>query len=315
MFFLNNTDRLTEESIRFCNAATIMIKLQETKFLISSTYKVKKEMSKEKYCFNVPEEGSLAPTILDYCFNKSTQDFLVNSGLTKGMKVLELGCSSGKMSCWIARQVGEQGQVIAIDNNPIEIEAARKYAHEQKLNNVNFQCLNVYDIETLKTTFDLIYCRFILHHLVKPRSVIQAIYTLLKTNGIAVIEEGIVNHAFTYPYNIAFGNERFEILDHHDNLEDKRRDGNFGIKLYHSLYHAGFKNLNLNIVAPSLITRDEKFMLRLGLIYSKQSAIENGLTEKEWENKMHQLDQLIEDDAAVVGFYQSVQVSGIKISL
>lgn len=127
-----------------------------------------------------------------------------------------------------------------------------------------------------------------------------------------MIEEGIVNHAFSYPYNIAFGNERFTILDHHDNFEGKQRDGNFGIKLYHSLYHARFKNLNLNIVAPSLITRDEKAMLRLVLIYSKQSALESGLTEEEWQKKLHQLDQLIEDDAAAVGFFQSVQVSGIK---
>lgn len=88
-------------------------------------------MSKEKYCFDVPEGGSQAPTILDYCFNESTQAFLIKAGLTKGMKVLELGCNSGKMSCWIASQVGEQGQVIAIDNNPLEIEAARKYAREK----------------------------------------------------------------------------------------------------------------------------------------------------------------------------------------
>ena len=58
--------------------------------------------------------------------------------------------------------------------------------------------------------------------------------------------------------------------------------------------------------------KTEKAMLRGGLIDSKQSALENGLSEKEWEGKMQQLEHLIEDESAIVGFYQSVQVSGIK---
>lgn len=109
-------------------------------------------------------------------------------------------------------------------------------------------------------------------------------------------------------------NERFEILDHHDNFEGKQRDGNFGVKLYHSFYQEGFIDLTLNLVAPTLISKGEKSMLKPGFIDSKQSAIENGMTEKAWKEKLHQLNQLIENDSAIVGFYQSAQVSGTKRS-
>jgi SAM-dependent methyltransferase len=267
---------------------------------------------KVKYCFNIPEGGSQSLGILDYCFNESTQAFLLKSGLSQGMKVLEIGCGSGKMSCWIAKKIGQDGQLIAIDNSQNQIEAALAYADSNKLTNAFFKCHDAYDICDLNTTFDLVYCRFVLHHLSQPREVINNIHALLKPNGIAVIEEGIVNNAFTYPYNTAFGNERFEILDRHENFEGKQRDGNFGIKLWHTLNQAGFNKLLLNIVSPALTSKTEKAMLKPGLIDSKQNALENGLSEKAWQNQLNQLNQLIEDDSAIVGFYQSIQVSGIK---
>ncbi len=231
------------------------------------------------------------------------------------MKVLEIGCGSGKMSCWIAKQIGDSGRLIAIDNNQNQVKAALTFATHKKINNVLFKCFDAYDISKLNTTFDLIYCRFVLHHLSRPREVINNIHALLKPNGIAVIEEGIVNHAFTYPYNIAFGNERFDIVDHHNNFEGVQRDGNFGIKLWHSMHNAGFNRLSLNIVSPALTSKTEKAMLRPGLIDSKQSVLEGGLSEEAWEKQMQQLDQLIEDESAIIGFYQSAQVSGVKRQL
>ncbi len=267
---------------------------------------------KDKYCFNIPKGGSKSLDILDYCFNESTQTFLLKSGLDYGMKVLEIGCGSGKMSDFIAKQIGDNGQLIAIDNNQNQTNAAHDFATYNKINNVLFKCFDAYDILELNTKFDLIYCRFVLHHLSRPREVIKNIYSILKPGGIAVIEEGIVNHAFTYPYCTAFGNERFDITDRHNNFEGVQRDGNFGIKLWQSMHHAGFNNLSLNIVSPALTSKTEKAMLRGGLIDSKQCALENGVSEKEWEEKMQQLDYLIEDESAIVGFYQSVQVCGIK---
>mgnify|MGYP003951976069 CR=1 FL=1 len=266
----------------------------------------------DKYCFNIPEGGSKSLDILDYLFNNTTQTRLVNSGLNKGMNVLEIGCGSGVMSCWIAKQIGSDGALTAIDNSQNQIDAAKLYAHNNETTNIDFRCLDANDILPLDMKFDFIYCRFVLHHLLKPREVIKNIYSLLNPGGIAAIEEGIVNHAFTYPYTTAFGNERFNILDQHNNFEGKQRDGNFGIKLWHSMHNTGFNHLSLNIVSPALTSKTDKMMLKPGLIDSKQSALESGLSEKAWEEKMQQLDQLIEDESAIVGFYQSVQVSGVK---
>ena len=46
-------------------------------------------MMDDKYSFNIPEGGSKSMDVLDYSFNKTTCNFLIKSGLTDGMKILE----------------------------------------------------------------------------------------------------------------------------------------------------------------------------------------------------------------------------------
>ena len=78
------------------------------------------------------------------------------------------------------------------------------------------------------------------------------------------------------------------------------------------MHHTGFNDLSLNIVSPVLVTRSEKSMLKSGLIDAKQSALESGISEEKWLNKLEKLENVIDDDSAIVGFYQSAQVGGVK---
>ena len=269
-------------------------------------------MTDEQYAFDMPEGGSQGLDILDYCFNTTTQTFLQNSGLKQGMQVLEIGCGSGVMSTWIAQQIGPNGHLIAIDNNTEQLKAAQKYADRLGLSNIDFHEWDVNCIEAIGQSFDLIYCRFVLHHLIKPRSALESFYNLLRSGGIVACEEGIVNNGFSYPYNQAFGNERFNIIDYHANWEGTERDPNFGIKLYHSLHQQGFHNLTTQLIAPLLTTYQEKQLLKPGILEFKRNYLEQGHTEQNWQNLLDDLEQLIANDSAIVAFYQSMQVSGIK---
>jgi ubiquinone/menaquinone biosynthesis C-methylase UbiE len=40
------------------------------------------------------------------------------SGVKEGMKVLEVGCGSGAFTTFVARAVGREGQVFALDIQP-----------------------------------------------------------------------------------------------------------------------------------------------------------------------------------------------------
>jgi SAM-dependent methyltransferase len=58
--------------------------------------------------------------------------------LQPGMKVLDIGCGPGRLTIPIARQVGPQGEVVAIDLQPGMLRRARQKAQAAGLNNVRF---------------------------------------------------------------------------------------------------------------------------------------------------------------------------------
>ena len=146
-------------------------------------------MSNEKYIAEIGKQGSEGLGRLDYCFNPTTNEFLLKSGLRQGMSVLDIGCGSGIMTCWIANQVGSNGKVIAIENDINQLNAAKRNAEKQSIENIEFKLHSAYEIDTLNEKFDLIYCRFVMHHLHKPLDVINKIFNCLKEKGIYASEE------------------------------------------------------------------------------------------------------------------------------
>ena len=78
---------------------------------------------------------------------------------------MDVGCGTGVMTQWLAEQTGPNGTVTAIDNNESQVNATMKRIHNAKLSNVRSQVLSAYDLKSLDQKFDLVYCRFLLHHL------------------------------------------------------------------------------------------------------------------------------------------------------
>lgn len=69
---------------------------------------------------------------LYHLYAPSSQHFMLESGLARGKTVLEIGCGTGHMSIWLARQVGTSGRVIALDCSPAQLAVAKKNAIDAK---------------------------------------------------------------------------------------------------------------------------------------------------------------------------------------
>ena len=249
---------------------------------------------------------------LDYCFNPTTQEFLLLSGLKPGMIVLDIGCGSGVMTDWIAQQIGPAGKVIAIENDDKQLNAARARAKKLAISNIEFKLCSAYDISSLNQKFDFVYCRFVLHHLHKPIDVITKIFQVLNPHGIYAAEEGIVNFAFSHPFSQAWGDECLRVPSPWTDVKENERDGNIGVKIFHKMYHVGFKMISAKIIHPLLISRDEKALLLLGRDEAKKYYLEQGHTEKEWITLGKETEKIVNDDSQIAGFYASCQIAGIK---
>ena len=269
------------------------------------------ESEEEGYDFEIPKEG-LSYDILDATFNPTTTTFLVQNGIRPGMRVLDIGSGSGIMTHFLAQQVGPEGQVLSIDISDEQLACAKSYCERQGDKNVTFKTLSVYALATLQASFDLIYCRFVLHHLHSPRLAINLFYQALKKGGIYIAEEGIISSAFSYPSSKAWQFTRGQISRPEEEQDGLDRDGDFGMRLVYWMKKSGFTITNSSLVQPLLITSEQKKMLLEGHHAYKKTALSLGQSEAEWEEQRLELTRLVEDELSIVGFYQSCQACGVK---
>lgn len=265
-------------------------------------------MTDEKYDFDIGEEG-LSYDLLDQSFNSSTKKFLLNAGLTQGMKVLDVGCGGGVMTSWIANQVGKDGHVTAIDNSAEQLNVTKRTLKNQSLSNITTKVLSAYDIEQLKEKYDLIYCRFLLHHLHSPRNAIKIFYENLVNKGIYVGEEGIISHMFAYPPTFAWQGYMPTLVPPEQEREGKGRDGDIGMKLFYECKKIGFDIIDCGLIQPILWKESQKIKLLEALNAYKQTDLEQGTTEDEWQKKYAETVRFSKDDNQIIGFYGSFQVA------
>lgn len=268
-------------------------------------------MSDEKYDFDIGEEG-LSYDILDESYNASTQKFLLDAGLSPGMKVLDVGCGAGVMTAWLANQVGEDGHVTAVDNSPEQLMVTQRRLEKEQLSNVMTKVVSAYDIGDLQEKYDLIYCRFLLHHLHSPRKAIKTYYDNLNDGGIYVGEEGIISHMFAYPATFAWQGYMPNLVPPEKEQEGDNRDGDIGLKLFYECKKIGFDVINCGLIQPILWKESQKMKLLEALTAFKQTDIEQGTTEEEWQRKYDETIRFSKDPNQIIGFYGSFQVAGVK---
>lgn len=152
----------------------------------------------EKYALNygeVPRDH-----LLNKMLNDVTVQHLKHAGLRRGMNVLELGCGTGSMTCWIAEYIGESSKIYAIDKNYEQLSITQRRAEE----------LNIHNIETIRSEIslaaplpsiqaDFIYSRCFLHHLKHPQQILNMILELLPQHGALMCMEPIISSFWAYP--------------------------------------------------------------------------------------------------------------------
>jgi len=111
-----------------------------------------------------------------------------------GMTVLDVGCGSGLYSIAMARLVGPDGRVIAVDIDPDAITKLRERLAGSRLSRrIEPRLCSGHDLglDDLKSRFDLALAVYVLHHASDPSQLMANVRCALKPGGIfLVIEPG-----------------------------------------------------------------------------------------------------------------------------
>ncbi len=82
-------------------------------------------------------------------------------GVLPGMRVADIGCGTGETTRWLASQVGQRGQVAAVDFSADQLRVAGKRLDLDGHRNVRFIEASAYATGLPKAAFDMVHCRFL----------------------------------------------------------------------------------------------------------------------------------------------------------
>ena len=115
-------------------------------------------MSKENYLMESEDEILRLELKTDIKF---VEEQALWAGLKPGMRVLDIGCGTGKTTSVLHKIVTSSGEVVGVDDSHKRLDYA-KTNYEKK--GVKFTCCNILKLDESLGKFDFIWVRFILEY-------------------------------------------------------------------------------------------------------------------------------------------------------
>jgi ubiquinone/menaquinone biosynthesis C-methylase UbiE len=132
---------------------------------------------------------------LDSSFRRFMQrpdTLIARSGFEQGMNVLEAGCGSGSYTTFVARKIGPEGTVYALDVQQKMLDQLTKKlelpAHKD-LKNILPVLASIYTIPFDDNMFDLVYMVTVLQEIPDRHRALSEINRVLKPGGILAVTE------------------------------------------------------------------------------------------------------------------------------
>jgi ubiquinone/menaquinone biosynthesis C-methylase UbiE len=125
-------------------------------------------------------------------------------GVTPGTRCLDLGCGAGGITDLLSARTGPAGQVVGMDVEDFSLAAARNWADDLGLNNVDFQHGSLFENELEPTSFDLVHLRYVVTTIGRHDEVIASALKLVKPGGVLALQEADAEGINVYPASPAF---------------------------------------------------------------------------------------------------------------
>jgi ubiquinone/menaquinone biosynthesis C-methylase UbiE len=235
-------------------------------------------------------------------FEPLTKHTLLNVGLKKGMSCIDIGCGSGSVTRLMADTVGETGRVVGVDiDDRYLLYCTRNINSRQNIEFIHDDiCKSRLDG---KERFDIVYSRFMFHHLTDRREAVRSMRRLTKKGGTIMIQD--LDHApgawLCYPQNKVFNTLRKVYVAL---IRKVGGDPLVGRKLYKLLINESL-NANLDCYSPCILMGQEQYSsLGWQLAESiKPQILDHGLQSEQEYNKMYEgLRRLAKDKGTFVTY-------------
>jgi SAM-dependent methyltransferase len=255
--------------------------------------------------------GAARLRILGAATRPSTLQLLERAGVTRGMRVLDVGCGSGEVTVELARLVGPEGLVTAIDADPVVLDHARTRVADAGLR-ATFVCSDVMQPypDEVPRDHDVGYARFLLTHVAAPETALAHLCDATRAGGTVIIEDVDIPGHFCHPPSAAFARYVELYL-----AVARRRGGDpaIGPRLPALLRAAGVRDVQVAVAQPVFLDGDGKRVAQLTLAGIRDAAIAAGLADgAEIDALVEQLDVERRTPGTLQSITRIVQAWGVR---
>jgi SAM-dependent methyltransferase len=226
------------------------------------------------------------------------------------MRVVDLGCGVGATTRGLAEMAGPTGQVTGVDVSAPQIEQARQACVTAGHTNVTFVEASATSTGLPRNSFDLVYCRFLLLHLVDPADCLREMRELLKPGGILAIEDGDLTSAGSLPPG-----PQNSFADLFGRLGPTRGlDYAMANHLVPLVVRAGFPQPNLQLNQPVALRGEDRYLLNWSVREAAPAFIAAGLlSQAEMDGTIDAMDKESAEGDSVILTPRMFQVWATKL--
>jgi ubiquinone/menaquinone biosynthesis C-methylase UbiE len=120
-----------------------------------------------------------------------TRRFFVETGLRRGMRVIEIGSGPGDVSLLVSELIGSAGSVLGVEHSATMVAIATERARLAGKDNVLFVCADAESID-LTARFDALVGRFVLRELRDAAQSLRNLGRFLVPNAVVAFQEKIL---------------------------------------------------------------------------------------------------------------------------
>jgi ubiquinone/menaquinone biosynthesis C-methylase UbiE len=206
-----------------------------------------------------------------------TSALVARAGVGAGMRCVDLGCGGGAVTFELAKLVAPDGAVVGVDMDEVELALAREAATDRGMTNVEFRSLNVSAWDE-PAAYDVVYSRFLLHHLSQPVDVLRRMWAAVRPGGVIIVEDADFDGWCWYPDNDGF---TFFLRTYREALKRAGGDHSLGRKLYAYFLDAGIPDALVTLINPVHLADEGKALAHSTLEAAAASILAEGLASQD----------------------------------
>ena len=127
-----------------------------------------------------------------------TKRFLIEAGISPGMRVLDVGSGAGHVAFLAASIVSDGGDVVGVDRSAEAVSAATAEAAARELGNVSFRQGDPAEL-AFDRPFDAVIGRYVLQFQADPAAMLRKVAAHAKPGGVVVFHELDWRGTWSYP--------------------------------------------------------------------------------------------------------------------